>query len=164
MNCPDCGNDGTSIQDTRTIEDGNTVRRRRECIDCQFRFTTYERKDWSSLRVEKQDGTTEPYDQQKVRDGIEMAVKKRPVSADTITAITADITEELKSRNEQVINATEIGSAVATRLRDLDKVAYVRFVSVYEGYSEPEEFRDVLDSIIEDADTTGRDTSTTEDT
>lgn len=153
MNCPNC-DDSTSVQDTRTVEDGDTVRRRRECNSCQFRFTTYERKDWISLRVAKRDGTTEPYDQQKVRSGIEMATKKRPVSADTITEITADITEELKTRDEQMIDATEIGSAVASRLRDLDEVAYVRFVSVYEGYSEPQEFRDVLNSILENTDTT----------
>lgn len=83
-----------------------------------------------------------------------MATKKRPVSADTITEITADITEELKTRDEQVVDATEIGSAVASRLRDLDEVAYVRFVSVYEGYSEPQEFRGVLDSILENTNTT----------
>jgi len=153
MNCPDCDNDDTSIQDTRTIEDGNAVRRRRECNSCQFRFTTYERKNWNSLRVQKRDGTTEPYDQEKIQRSIEMAVEKRPVSADTIREVTADVTREIQSQDTQLVSSDKIGSAVADQLLDLDEVAYVRFVSVYEGYSDPEDFREVLDRVLTDTDT-----------
>lgn len=154
MNCPDCNGNGTSIQDTRKIEDGDTVRRRRECNQCQFRFTTYERKDWDSLRVKKSDGTTEPYDQQKVRTGIEVAVEKRPVSAEKATEVADEVTAEMKTRGEQIISSDTIGAAVAERLRDLDTVAYIRFVSVYKGYSDPEDFREVLDSVLAETDTT----------
>lgn len=153
MNCPDCNNDNTSIKDTRKIEDGDTIRRRRECNRCQFRFTTYERKDWDSLRVKKSDGSTEPYNQEKVRNGIKTAVEKRPVTDETVTELANDITTELKQRDEQIIGSNTIGSLVAERLRDLDEVAYVRFVSVYKGYSNPEEFRDVLDNILADTTT-----------
>lgn len=159
MNCPNCNNNGTSIQDTRNIEDGGAVRRRRECNRCQFRFTTYERKDWDSLRVKKSDETTEPYDQQKVRRGIEVAVEKRPVSAEKVTEIADEVTAELQGRNEQIISSSTVGAAVAERLRDLDKVAYIRFVSVYKGYSDPEDFREVLDSVLADTDTTSSELS-----
>ncbi len=153
MNCPNCNYNGTSILDTRKIEDGNAVRRRRECNNCEFRYTTYERKDWNSLRVKKSDGTTEPYNETKVRKGIEVAVEKRPVQAETVTELVEDITAELEARDEQMIDSDEIGAAVAERLRALDKVAYIRFVSVYQGYSDPEDFRDVLDSVLATSET-----------
>lgn len=150
MNCPDCDSDTTSIVDTRQTDGGETVRRRRECTQCEFRYTTYERKDWDQLRVKKDDGTTELYDETKVQRGIERAVEKRPISAGQITEITTEITTEMKAQGEQIIDAETIGAAIADRLRDLDQVAFVRFVSVYRGYSDPVEFVDVLDEILAD--------------
>jgi transcriptional repressor NrdR len=126
------------------------VRRRRECTRCQFRYTTYERKDWKQLRVKKSDGTTEPYDSQKIETGIRLAAEKRPISSEEISVLTDEITSELKTRDEQVIDSDTIGATVANRLQAIDKVAFVRFVSVYKNYSDPEEFRDVLDSILLD--------------
>ena len=150
MNCPDCDHDTTSIVDTRQTEGGETVRRRRECNQCQFRYTTYERKDWDQLRVKKSDETTELYDEQKIQHGIELAVEKRPISSRQIAEITDEITAEMKARDEQIIGSETIGAAVAERLREIDQVAFVRFVSVYRGYSDPAEFVDVLDEILAD--------------
>jgi len=150
MNCPDCNHDTTSIVDTRRTEAGETVRRRRECNQCQFRYTTYERKDWDQLRVKKSDETTELFDAQKIRRGIELAVEKRPITAEQIEAITDEITAEMKAQDEQIVDSDAIGAAVADRLRELDHVAFVRFVSVYRGYSDPAEFVDVLDEILAD--------------
>jgi len=151
MNCPDCNSGGCSIRDTRKIEDGDAVRRRRECNQCGFRFTTYERKDWDTLRVKKEDGTTEPYDENKVRSGIEVAVEKRPVSDEDVSEIVDDVTAKFESQEQQVIPSVEIGAAVSEHLRDLDEVAYIRFVSVYKGYSNPEDFREVLDNVLSQA-------------
>ena len=100
MNCPDCNHDTTSIVDTRRTEAGETVRRRRECNQCQFRYTTYERKDWDQLRVKKSDETTELFDAQKIRRGIELAVEKRPITAEQIEAITDEITAEKKAQDD----------------------------------------------------------------
>jgi transcriptional repressor NrdR len=150
MNCPDCGHDETSIVDSRHTEGGNTVRRRRECTDCGFRYTTYERRNWNRLRVKKSDGKTEAYNEEKVRTGIELAVEKRPISSDKVSELTDEITTMMEAKEKQVIESDTIGAAVAKKLRKLDKVAFVRFVSVYKGYSEPEEFQDVLDSLLSD--------------
>lgn len=163
MNCPDCNHDDTSIQDTRTIERGDAIRRRRECNRCQFRFTTYERKEWESVRVKKRDGSIEPYDRDKVRTGVEVAVEKRPVTAQEVTELVDAVTAEIKRRDEQIVGSSVIGDIVAEKLRDLDKVAYVRFVSVYKGYTDPKDFREVLDTLLananDDDDTTPADQS-----
>ncbi len=151
MNCPDCNTESTSIRDTRRTEDGDVVRRRRECSQCGFRFTTYERKDWDTLRVKKSDGTTEPYDKAKIRQGVELAVEKRPVSNMEVTELVDDVTTQVKDEHTEVVSSDSIGAAVVDRLRDLDGVAYIRFISVYNGYSDPEEFSDVLDRIRSDA-------------
>lgn len=160
MNCPDCGYGDTSIQDTRTTENGNTVRRRRECKECQFRFTTYERKEWKSLRVKKRDGTVEPYEPEKVRTGIKLAVEKRPVTVERISELVGEVTAEIEDRDEQIVAADVIGDIVIEKLHAIDKVAYVRFVSVYKGYSDPEDFRRVLDDLLPDKDIDNSETST----
>jgi len=149
MNCPDC-NSRTSITDSRKTEDGETVRRRRKCRECELRFTTYERKVWDQLRVRKTDGTIQTYDQTKVRAGIEAAVEKRPVSPGQVAELTEQVTSELKGRDESVVKSDTIGAMVAERLREIDKVAYVRFSSVYQDYSEPAEFLEALDDVIDD--------------
>lgn len=151
MNCPDCNHGDTSIQDTRTIESGDAIRRRRECNRCEFRFTTYERKEWESVRVRKRDGSLEPYNREKVRTGIEVAVEKRPVTTQKVTGLVEAVTAEIKERDEQIVESGVIGDIVAERLRDLDKVAYVRFVSVYNGYTDPTDFREVLDTLLANA-------------
>lgn len=150
MDCPDCGHDRTRVIDTKPSDDGTSVRRRRECQRCSFRFTTYERPEWETLQVKKRDDTIEPYDRAKLRAGIKRAVEKRPVSEDGVTAVVDDIERDLKDRETRIISSGLIGDLVSDHLRDLDKVAYIRFVSVYKAFSDPEEFLRELDAILDE--------------
>ena len=149
MNCPDCGNERTRVIDTGTSADGTSVRRRRECQRCSFRFTTYERPEWESLQVKKRNGTIESFDRRKLRAGIERAVEKRDVTETTVTALVDDIESELQSREARIVSSSLIGELVSENLRTLDKVAYIRFVSVYKAFSEPQEFLRELDAVLD---------------
>lgn len=149
MNCPDCDTDRTHVLDTETNAKGNTVRRRRECQQCSFRFTTYERPEWDSLQVKKRDGTIEAYEQEKLRAGISRAVEKRPITDTQVTELLDTIETELRARDEQIVPSHLIGDLVSEKLRTLDKVAYIRFVSVYKSFSEPEEFLRELDTVLD---------------
>jgi transcriptional repressor NrdR len=149
MDCPDCGNERTSVIDTGTSADGTSVRRRRECQRCSFRFTTYERPEWESLQVKKRDGAIEPFDRQKLRAGIERAVEKRDVTETIVTTLVDDIESELQDREARLISSSLIGEVVSENLRTLDKVAYIRFVSVYKEFSEPQEFLRELDAVLD---------------
>jgi len=149
MDCPDCGNERTRVIDTGSSTDGTSVRRRRECQRCSFRFTTYERPEWESLQVKKRGGTIEPFDRQKLRAGIERAVEKRDVTETTVTTLVDDIESELQDREARIISSSLIGELVSENLRTLDKVAYIRFVSVYKAFSEPQEFLRELDAVLD---------------
>ena len=149
MNCPDCNNDRTRVLDTGSNADGDAVRRRRECQRCSFRFTTYERPEWDSLQVKKRDGNIEPYDQQKLRGGIVRAVEKRPITDEQVAELLDDIETALQTRDERIIASSLIGDLVSENLRTLDKVAYIRFVSVYKAFSEPQEFLRELDAVLD---------------
>ncbi|WP_136688535.1 transcriptional regulator NrdR [Halorhabdus amylolytica] len=149
MDCPDCGNDRTHVLDTEPSADGASIRRRRECRECGFRFTTYERPEWESLQVRKRDGAIEPFDREKLRAGIERAVEKRPVDGEAVTAIVEAIHDDLADREGRIVASTQIGDLVSEHLRDRDKVAYLRFVSVYEAFSDPAEFRRELDAVLD---------------
>ncbi len=150
MNCPDCDNNKTSIVDTRKTEGGETVRRRRECVQCEFRYTTYERRDWNQLRVKKRDGTTELYDPEKIEKGIQLASEKRPIPSEQVATLTDEITDDLKSRDAEIVASTTIGGLIADRLKTVDKVSFVRFVSVYREYSDPHEFLDTIDGMVDE--------------
>lgn len=149
MNCPDCGDERTRVIDTETSADGTSVRRRRECPRCSFRFTTYERPGWDSLQVKKRDGTIEPFDPAKLRAGIERAVEKRDVSDRRVTDLVDEVESTLQDRETRIVSSSLIGELVSERLRDVDKVAYIRFVSVYKAFSEPEEFLRELDAVLD---------------
>ena len=149
MDCPDCGNDRTRVVDTETSADGTSVRRRRECRRCSFRFTTYERPEWDSLQVKKRDGRIEPFDREKLRAGIERAVEKRGVPEREVTRLVDGIEAALGDRETRIVSSGLIGELASERLRDLDGVAYLRFVSVYEAFSEPEEFLRELDAVLD---------------
>jgi len=149
MNCPDCGNERTRVIDTETSADGTSVRRRRECQRCSFRFTTYERPEWESLQVKKRGGTIEAFDRQKLRTGIERAVEKRDVTETTVTTLVDDIESELQGQEARIVASSLIGELVSENLRTLDKVAYIRFVSVYKAFSEPQEFLRELDAVLD---------------
>ena len=149
MNCPDCGHERTRVVDTGA-SDATTVRRRRECRRCSFRFTTYERPEWESLQVKKRGGEIEPFDPEKLRAGVERAAEKRPVDAAAVSSLVDDVKAELERRDGRIVSTTLVGDLVSERLRELDAVAYVRFVSVYEAFSDPEEFLRELDAVLED--------------
>lgn len=129
MDCPDCGDERTRVIDTETSADGTSVRRRRECQRCSFRFTTYERPEWDSLQVKKRDGTIEPFARAKLRSGIERAVEKRDVSEAIVTSLVDDIESALQEREARIVSSSLIGELVSERLRDVDKVAYIRVLS-----------------------------------
>ncbi len=135
--------------DTGTSADGTAVRRRRECTACSFRFTTYERPEWDSLRVEKRDGRVEPFDREKLRAGVERAIEKRPVDADDVATLVDDVEATLLDDDGRVVTAERVGALVSDRLRSLDRIAYVRFVSVYRAFSDPAAFRRALDAVDE---------------
>jgi transcriptional repressor NrdR len=149
MNCPDCGNDRTRVIDTETSSSEMSVRRRRECQRCAFRFTTYERPEWDTLQVKKRDGRIEPFSREKLRAGIERAVEKRQVSDTEITQIVEAIESELQDRETRIVSSSLIGELASEQLRALDQIAYIRFVSVYKAFSEPEEFLRELDAVLD---------------
>jgi len=149
MNCPDCSNDRTRVLDTGPNADGDVVRRRRECQRCSFRFTTYERPEWDAVQVKKRDGSIEPYDQEKLRNGIVRAVEKRPITDEQVTEILETVEAELQAKDERIIASSLIGDLVSENLRELDKVAYIRFVSVYKAFSEPQAFLRELDAVLD---------------
>lgn len=149
MHCPDCGHDRTRVVDTGASDDGTSVRRRRECRGCSFRFTTYERPEWDRLQVKKRDGAIEPYRREKLRAGVERAVEKRPVGEAAVATLLDDVETELRETDTRIVDSSVIGDLVAAQLKALDSVAYIRFVSVYEAFSEPEEFLRELDAVLD---------------
>jgi len=140
MECPDCGHDRTSVVDTRSGADGTTVRRRRECSRCSFRFTTYERPEEAlRLVVIKKDDSREPYSRRKVIDGLEKACYKRKVSQDQIRNIVEAVEDAIFRNYERDVPSSFIGDCVASELRKADKIAYIRFASVYQDYEDVED-------------------------
>jgi transcriptional repressor NrdR len=143
MKCPYCGQDNDRVVDSRTSQDGFSIRRRRQCLGCRRRYTTYERLEQSSIKVVKKDGTREPLDIRKIRAGLEKACWKRPVSEAQIQALIEDIERDVYDRFEVEMGSQELGEMVMERLKRLDQVAYVRFASVYR------QFKDVRDFVYE---------------
>ncbi len=140
MRCPFCGHDDDKVVDSRTAEDGRAIRRRRECESCGRRYTTYERLDEVPLLVEKRNGVTEPFDKEKLTDGIRKACKNRPVTEDDIERLADDVVESLLTGGGNVVKTADLGKEVLERLRGLDEVAYLRFASVYKDFKELTDF------------------------
>ncbi len=140
MKCPFCGADELKVIDSRPNLDNNTIRRRRECIDCSSRFTTYERIEDVSLMVVKKDNTREEFNRNKITRGIVRACEKRPVSAQQIDDIVTRIEQKLANQMKKEISSQEIGEMVMTELKNLDEVAYVRFASVYKSFRDIDTF------------------------
>lgn len=134
MRCPRCTSFDDKVVDSRAADDGSAIRRRRECLSCGQRFTTYERFEEVPFVVLKRSSVREPFDRSKVIAGVEAAAKNRPVSSDQIAAMAADIEESLRILGSEV-KTEEVGLAVLDRLRAVDEVAYLRFASVYKGFS-----------------------------
>jgi transcriptional repressor NrdR len=148
MKCPFCTHDDTRVVDSRLGKEGNNIRRRRECIECEKRFTTYERVEETLPLVIKKDGRRETFDRQKIISGIQRACEKRPVSISTIERVVDQMEVSLQESGEKEIDASRIGEAIMEALQSLDEVAYVRFASVYRQFRDINEFMSELTDIL----------------
>jgi transcriptional repressor NrdR len=147
MRCPFCAIDEDKVIETRVSKDGNEIRRRRECEGCKRRFTTYERIEESMPSVIKSDGRREPFDRNKIANGMRAAVAKRPVSRDQVAALALEVEREISELGVSEINARTIGERVLPKLRVLDQVAYVRFASIYRDFRDLDGFVKELDAL-----------------
>ncbi|CDQ18264.1 transcriptional repressor NrdR [Halobacillus karajensis] len=152
MKCPNCHYKSTKVLDSRPIEEGQTIRRRRECEQCQFRFTTFERIEEVPLIVVKKEGTREEFSREKLMRGLIRACEKRPVAVEELEKVTLDIEKELRNRGVSEVMSEDIGEMVMERLSDIDEVAYVRFASVYRQFKDINVFIDELKELIKHED------------
>jgi transcriptional repressor NrdR len=144
MRCPACGSPDTQVTDTRLSEDGNQIRRRRRCAACDRRFKTIEQMELSFPMVVKKDGSRREYDSAKLRSSMSLALRKRPVSADVLEQAVRQIEERLSAAGEREVSSQFIGELVMSELKRLDKVAYVRFASVYRSFEDLSAFQEIL--------------------
>lgn len=147
MRCPSCGYLESKVIDSRPSEDGSSIRRRRECLQCNTRFTTYEKLIDNPLIVIKNDGSSEAYNRNKLMRGLFIACAKRPITPDMIDSLVDDIENELRSAPKNEVTSKELGDLVLVRLSRLDDVAYVRFASVYKDFQNIEEFYATLEEL-----------------
>ncbi|HWP59245.1 MAG TPA: transcriptional regulator NrdR [Candidatus Acidoferrales bacterium] len=150
MKCPFCHQTENRVVDSRLNRDSNMIRRRRQCLKCRRRFTTYERVEETMPLVVKKDGRREPYDRMKVVNGLRRACEKRPVSINTIEAIADRIERAIQERGEKEISSSVIGEAAMRELHDIDQVAYVRFASVYRSFKDINEFMQELEELLKE--------------
>ena len=148
MTCPFCGYREDKVIDSRESKDGDSIRRRRQCVSCARRFTTYERCDEVPYMVIKKDGRREKFDRQKVLAGLLRACEKRPVSMGKLAELVNDVETYLSDSPEREVSTTDIGERIMDRLRSLDKIAYVRFASVYRDFQDIEEFLSELKNVM----------------
>lgn len=149
MRCPRCGCEESKVVDSRPSESADAIRRRRECVNCGFRFTTYERREEVPLLVVKKDGSKETFDRQKLMRGLLAATVKRNISIETIDSLIADIEADLRDKGQNEVLSQDLGKLVLLKLRDIDKVAYVRFASVYRDFKDVDEFYEELRSLAQ---------------
>ena len=147
MRCPNCASLDTQVKDSRPTEDSSVIRRRRVCLSCNFRFTTFERVQLRELVVIKRNGRRVPFDRDKLVRSVQIALRKRPVDPERIDQVVSKIVRELESQGESEISSEIVGEAVMEALRQLDDVAYVRFASVYRNFREAKDFEAVLDEL-----------------
>lgn len=150
MRCPFCGFDDTKVIDSRLVAEGGQVRRRRECLSCAERFTTFESAELLMPRVIKTNGSREPFDEEKLRNGVLRAVQKRPVSVEKIETTLTQIKHQLQATGERELDSRVIGEMVMEALKRLDHVAYVRFASVYRSFQDLNEFRAEIDKLAQE--------------
>jgi transcriptional repressor NrdR len=144
MRCPSCGSLDTQVTDSRPTEDSAAIRRRRVCLACNFRFTTFERVQLRELTVIKRNGRRVPFDRDKLMRSLSIALRKRPVEPERVEQMVSKIVRELESLGESEVTSETIGETVMEHLRGLDDVAYVRFASVYRNFREPKDFEQAL--------------------
>jgi transcriptional repressor NrdR len=152
MRCPNCASLDTQVKDSRPTEDSSVIRRRRVCLACNFRFTTFERVQLRELVVIKRNGRRVPFDRDKLLRSVQIALRKRPVEPERIDELVSKIVRELESQGESEITSETIGEMVMEHLRALDDVAYVRFASVYRNFREAKDFEAVLGELSGDED------------
>ena len=150
MRCPKCGSLDTQVKDSRPTEDSAAIRRRRVCLSCQFRFTTFERVQLRELTVIKRNGRRVPFDRDKLALSFDIALRKRNVLPERIEQMVSKIVQELESLGESEISSETIGETVIAHLRDIDEVAYVRFASVYRDFREAKDFETALAELAHD--------------
>jgi transcriptional repressor NrdR len=144
MRCPNCASLDTQVKDSRPTEDSSVIRRRRVCLACNFRFTTFERVQLRELTVIKRNGRRVPFDRDKLLRSVQIAVRKRPVEPERIDQAVSKIVRELESQGESEVSSEAVGELVMEALRSLDDVAYVRFASVYRNFREAKDFEQLL--------------------
>jgi len=149
MKCPYCGIDNDRVIDSRSNNDGFSIRRRRECVGCQRRFTTYERVEQTNIKVIKKEGGREPFDPEKIRAGLEKACWKRPVSDEQIRELIEAVEREVHDRFDSEVPADRIGELIMDHLKLVDQVAYVRFASVYRRFEDVHDFVDELQPMLQ---------------
>jgi len=149
MKCPACGHRETKVVDSRISGDGCAIRRRRECLKCEKRFTTYEYIEQTPLMVIKKDGRRQPFDRTKIISGLMKACEKRPVSVDKIDDITLDVERTIQKKYDREVQSSEIGEIIIEKLADIDQVAYVRFASVYRQFRDVNHFMAEIKNILE---------------
>ena len=150
MRCPSCASLDTQVKDSRPTEDSAVIRRRRVCLSCNFRFTTFERVQLRELTVIKRNGRRVPFDRDKLLRSVQIALRKRPVDAERIEQMVSKVVRELESLGENEVSSEAIGEAVMNELRDVDDVAYVRFASVYKNFREAKDFETALAELSDD--------------
>lgn len=144
MKCPFCQHDETQVLDTRVSEEGDSIRRRRRCASCEKRFTTYERIELTMPAIVKKNGSRTEFESGKLRGSLMLALRKRPVSAEAVDAAIHRIEEKIRSSGEREIMSGHIGELVMRELKRLDKIAYIRFASVYKSFEDVAEFQDAI--------------------
>ncbi|MEN6626097.1 MAG: transcriptional regulator NrdR [Candidatus Sumerlaeia bacterium] len=149
MKCPFCGSLNNKVINSRLTPDETSIRRRRECVDCSSRFTTYEYVERTPVLVVKRDGRRQPFDRQKLVGGLMRACEKRPVTLEQIDALVSEVDKELQNQMEPEVSSLRIGEMVLARLRGLDEVAYVRFASVYRQFRDVSEFSEEIKTLGE---------------
>lgn len=149
MRCPYCGSLEDKVIESRTMANGESIRRRRECISCGYRFTSYERVEEKPLMVVKHDGRRQPFDRKKLEKGIDRALEKRPIASSMLENIVNEIEDQaiMLGKSSREIASTELGELVLKRLYDVDKVAYIRFASVYKHFENLDEFINEVNSV-----------------
>lgn len=150
MKCPICKNKDTKVIDSRSLEDGTIIRRRRECLACNFRFSTHEELELLKLTVIKKNKEKEPYNREKIIRGIRAACEKRPVSENDILELISSVEQDIRNLNKEEIESKTIGNLVINYLKDLDEVAYLRFASVYKNFKSIDGFAKELKNLEKD--------------
>jgi transcriptional repressor NrdR len=148
VKCPYCGHSEDKVIDSRGVTEDSVIRRRRECLKCTRRFTTYERVEEIPLMVVKKDGRREPFDRKKILNGILTACEKRPISMEVVEEIVNNVENALRQKMEEEVSSEDIGGRIMKKLHDLDDIAYVRFASVYHQFKDVSEFTQEVRSLL----------------